>query len=32
MLLQNDGMLINRATVSKFGITLGQVTLFFRKS
>jgi hypothetical protein len=32
MLLQNDGVLINRATVSKFGITLGQVTLFFRKS
>jgi len=32
MLLQNDGVLINRATVSKFGITLGQVTLFFRRS
>lgn len=32
MLLQNDGVLINRATVSKFGITLGEVTLFFRKS
>jgi hypothetical protein len=32
MLLQNDGVLINRATVSKFGITLGQVILFFRKT
>ncbi len=32
MLPQNDGVLINRATVSKFGIALGQVTLFFRKS
>jgi Protein of unknown function (DUF3833) len=32
MLPQNDGVLINRATVSRFGIALGQVTLFFRKS
>jgi len=32
MLLQSDGVLINRATISKFGITLGQVTLFFRKT
>lgn len=32
MLLQSDDVLINRATVTKFGITLGQVTLFFRKS
>ena len=31
MLLQSDEVMINRATVSKFGITLGQVTLFFRK-
>jgi Protein of unknown function (DUF3833) len=32
MLLQGDGVLINRATVSKFGIMLGQITLFFRKN
>lgn len=32
MLLQQDDVLINRASISKFGITLGQVTLFFRKS
>jgi hypothetical protein len=32
MLLQKDDVLINRAIVSKFGITLGQVTLFFHKS
>jgi hypothetical protein len=32
MLLQSDDVLINRATVSKLGITLGEVTLFFRKS
>ena len=31
MFLQDDGVLINRATVTKFGLTLGQVTLFFRK-
>jgi len=32
MFLQPDGVLINRATVSKLGITLGQVTLVFRKN
>ena len=32
MLLQRDDVLINRATVSKFGVTLGQVTLFFRRT
>ena len=31
MFLQPDGVLINRAEVSKFGIELGQVTLAFRK-
>jgi hypothetical protein len=31
MFLQDDGVLINRATVTKFGLALGQVTLFFRK-
>lgn len=31
MLLQGDGVLINRATVTKFGIALGEVTVFFRK-
>jgi len=31
MFLQADGVLINRATVSKFGIELGQVTLFFQR-
>ncbi|MCG8442992.1 MAG: DUF3833 domain-containing protein [Caulobacterales bacterium] len=31
MFLQNDGVLINRASVSKFGVLLGEVTLFFRK-
>ena len=31
MFLQDGGVLINRATVSKFGFTLGQVTLFFHK-
>jgi len=30
MYLQPDNVLINRASVSKFGITLGEVTLFFR--
>jgi len=32
MFLQDDDVLINRATVSKFGITVGEVTLFFKKS
>ena len=31
MLLQDDGVMINRATVSKLGLTLGEVTVFFRK-
>ena len=31
LFLQEDGVLINRASVSKFGIELGQVTLVFRK-
>ena len=32
MLLQDDAVMINRATVSKFGFTLGEVTVFFRKA
>lgn len=31
MFLQPDGMLINRAKVKKFGFTVGEVTLVFRK-
>ncbi|NVK42316.1 MAG: DUF3833 domain-containing protein [Oceanospirillaceae bacterium] len=31
MLLQPDGVLLNRATVSKWGLTLGEVRLFFVK-
>jgi len=31
MFLQEDGVLINRATMSKFGFKLGEVTLFFHK-
>jgi hypothetical protein len=31
MFLQSDGVLINRAAMSKFGIHLGDVTLFFRR-
>ena len=31
MYLQSDGMLLNRARVSKWGIRLGEVTLAFRK-
>ena len=31
LFLQSDGVLINRAEVSKFGIKLGEVTLAFRK-
>lgn len=31
MLLQPDGVMLNRSTVSKFGITLGEVYLFFQK-
>jgi hypothetical protein len=32
MYLQEDGVLINRAVMSKFGIRLGEVTIFFKKS
>lgn len=32
MFLQEDGVLINRATMSKFGLKLGEVTLFFTKA
>jgi len=32
MLLQSDGVLINRAWVKKLGLTVGTVSLFFRKS
>ena len=32
MFLQEDGILVNRARVSKFGIEIGEVTLFFQKS
>ena len=31
MFLQTDGVLVNRATVSKFGFKVGEVTLFFTK-
>lgn len=31
MYLQTDGVLINRSSMRKFGIELGEVTLFFRK-
>jgi hypothetical protein len=31
MLLQPDGVLINRAEVRKFGFRVGEVTLFFRR-
>ncbi len=31
LFLQPDGVLINRAEVSKFGFTIGEVTLAFRK-
>lgn len=32
MFLQSDGVLINRAKVKKFGIEIGSVTLFFKKT
>lgn len=32
MLLQPDGVLLNQATVSKWGITLGRVNIFFSKT
>ena len=31
MFLQEDGVLINRARVKKWGVEIGQVTLFFKK-
>jgi hypothetical protein len=31
MFLMDDEVLVNRTTMSKFGITLGQVTLFFSR-
>lgn len=31
MLLQDETVMINRATVTKFGFTLGEVTVFFQK-
>jgi hypothetical protein len=31
MFLHEDGVLVNRARMSKFGIRLGEVTLFFQK-
>ena len=31
MVLMDDEVLVNRTTMSKFGITLGQVTLFFSR-
>ena len=31
MFLQSDGVLLNRAKMSKFGIELGQVTISFQK-
>jgi Protein of unknown function (DUF3833) len=31
MFLQGDGVMINRAAVTKFGIDLGEVTIAFRK-
>lgn len=32
MFLQGDGVMINRASITKFGIELGQVTIAFRKA
>jgi len=31
MFLQDGGVLVNRATVSKFGFRVGEVTLFFKR-
>lgn len=31
MFLHEDGVLVNRAEFSKFGFTVGEITLFFRK-
>ena len=32
MFLQSSGVMVNRARVSKFGIAIGEVTLFFQKA
>ena len=32
MVLQSDGVMINRAEVTKYGFKLGELTLFFSKS
>ena len=32
MFLQQDGVLINRAKVKKFGFTVGEVTLVFKRT
>lgn len=32
MFLHDDGVLVNRAEMSKFGIRVGEIVLFFRKS
>jgi len=32
MWLLQDGVLVNRATIRKFGVRVGEVTLFFRKT
>ena len=32
MFLHEDGVLVNRAAMSKFGIHLGDVTLFFQRA
>lgn len=32
MFLQQDGVLFNRAEMSKFGIRIGEITLFFKKA
>ena len=31
LLLQPDDVLINRARVTKFGVELGELTIFFKK-
>ena len=32
MFLQETGVLVNRARVSKFGVEIGEIALFFQKS
>lgn len=32
MFMHADGVLVNRATLSKYGVRLGEVTLFFKKA